>query len=87
LPTPASIICTEWEKAARQLKFPVIIKPRFPSKRMAGGYIIQSFQNNAEVTDAHPIFAGKEDQYIFQEFLTGTELTVDSFATRMGKFG
>jgi carbamoyl-phosphate synthase large subunit len=85
LPTPASIIATEWEKAARQLKFPVIIKPRFPSKRMAGGYIIQSFQNIAEVTDAHPIFAGKEDQYIFQEFLTGTELTVDFFCDANGK--
>ncbi len=84
LPNPKTIIATDWEKYSEKITYPILIKPRFPAKRSTIGYDISVLHNNSEVKTILNNLNEASQDYVFQEYLQGTELTVDFFCDNHG---
>jgi len=85
LPAPLTICAADWQTRQEELRFPLLIKPRFPATRAAKGYDISVMNNWQEFHPVLNAIAGMEENYVFQEYLQGTELTIDFFCDREGK--
>lgn len=79
LPAPRTVKASEWTARAEKIEFPVLIKPRFPSKRSAKGYDISVLSDQKELDALLTKLGPAAEDYVFQEYLTGAELTVDFF--------
>lgn len=84
LPSPETIKASEWGSPGKRMKLPVLIKPRFPSKRSAKGYDISVIKDEEGIKTILEGLGSGADNYVFQEYLTGTELTVDFFCNQPG---
>jgi len=84
LPTPKTILASEWEN--HKIDYPIIIKPRFPALRVEEGYDISVIRNNNEINKIFKKINDVEENYVFQEYLTGMELTIDFFCQNNGEF-
>jgi len=85
LPSPVTIKASEWQNGKFELKPPVLIKPRFPSRRSAKGYDISVIQDENGIREMLDVLGDNADDYVFQEYLSGTELTVDFFCGKDGQ--
>jgi carbamoyl-phosphate synthase large subunit len=85
LPTPQTVSAESGRLASRSIGFPLIIKPKRADMKASMEYIIQRVQNQEEFEEILKKIEGKNGQYVLQEFLAGTELTVDFFCNREGK--
>jgi carbamoyl-phosphate synthase large subunit len=85
IPVPDTFKASEWAEKKHLAKFPILIKPRFPSKRAAGGYIIKTLETTEAVEQMLEELGDSAQDYVLQEFLCGTELTVDFFCDKDGK--
>ena len=81
---PKTFRADEWEAKRETMGFPVLIKPRFPSKRAAGAYIISVLETEQAVKNILAQLGDHAKDYVFQEYLSGTELTVDFFCDQNG---
>jgi carbamoyl-phosphate synthase large subunit len=85
LPTPQTVSAEPGNLAFRSLPFPLIIKPKRADMKASADYIIQRIQTQDELEEIMKKIEGKEGQYVLQEYLTGTELTVDFFCNQEGR--
>ena len=85
LPAPATILASEWRKLGAEMALPVLIKPRYPARRAQKGYDIQVIHSQAELKEVLQAIEGREENYVFQELLSGTELTIDFFCDAEGQ--
>jgi carbamoyl-phosphate synthase large subunit len=85
IPTALTFEGTERERAEKNLGYPLMVKARYSDMKASGDYIIQRVNNPRELNEIREKINGKETQYVLQEFLPGTELTVDFFCGRDGK--
>lgn len=85
LPTAQTFSARDGEHALRSTGFPVILKPRHADMKASADYVIQRLNEPKEFDEVMGHIAGKENEYILQEFFTGTELTVDFFCDSKGK--
>jgi carbamoyl-phosphate synthase large subunit len=85
LPCPYTSEIVEWEPAASKTGFPILIKPRYPGTRGTTDYRIFKINSMDQLREVLSGIEGKENRYIIQEYLEGTELTIDFFCDRDGK--
>ena len=84
LPAPKTILPIEWTKEI--LAYPFLIKPRFPSLRVKEGYDISVIRNDEDLRKVSDKIRGREEDYVFQEYLTGMELSIDFFCQANGDY-
>ncbi len=84
LPSPVTVLASEWEKG--KINYPVLIKPRFPALRVETGYDISVINNDNEIQKIFKSIEGLENNYVFQEYLTGMELSIDFFCQENGDY-
>ena len=84
LPSPKTVIPNEAILPA--LEYPVLIKPRFPALRIGKGYDISVITCKNDLDQVMSEITGNEENYVFQEYLTGEELSIDFFCDRNGKY-
>ena len=85
LPAPITIKASDWERNLEKIDPPLIIKPRFPSKRSEKGYDISIISDNDGIKSFLDSVGDNASDYVFQEYLVGTGLTVDFFCDKSGK--
>lgn len=85
LPSPRTVKALDWPNLTDKLELPVLIKPRFPSKRSAKGYDISVIPDEKGISTILETLGEIAGDYVFQEYLSGTELTVDFFCDKNGK--
>jgi carbamoyl-phosphate synthase large subunit len=85
LPCALTFEIAEWEDATRTVSFPLILKPRCADLKAVTDYKIRKIGCMEELKEAIRGMEGKENQYVVQEYLEGTELTIDFFCDRDGK--
>ena len=84
LPAPQTLLPTQWSKEI--LTYPFLIKPRFPSLRVKEGYDISVIKNDDDMKKVAEKIRGMEENYVFQEYLTGMELSIDFFCQANGDY-
>ncbi len=85
LPTPMTFLSGQWEEAVRRCGFPLMVKARYADMKASGDYWMRRLQSQKELKEALGQISGKEDRYVLQEYLGGTEITVDFFCNPQGE--
>ncbi|MDO9546734.1 MAG: ATP-grasp domain-containing protein [Pelolinea sp.] len=84
LPGPVTMLPISW--SGKNMPYPILIKPRFPALRVQKGYDITVIRNDDDMKKVKTQITGIEDNYVFQEYLTGTELSIDFFCQANGDY-
>ncbi len=84
IPTVATLPAPRWEEAVDVLRFPLIMKPVHVDLKASAQYAIEMIPNAKALKYILGEIPSLEN-YVFQECMTGTELTVDFFCDQEGK--
>jgi carbamoyl-phosphate synthase large subunit len=85
IPAARTVMAADWKQAVDEWGFPIMLKPRHADMKASGEYTIQRVNNLKEMNEIWGSISEKENKYVLQEFLPGTELTVDFFCGQDGK--
>lgn len=76
---PNTLLLKDADSAEEIIAYPMLLKPRYISMKNSPEYFIKKISDRRELEFWKRELTGKEDRYILQEYLAGTELTVDFF--------
>lgn len=84
LPSPKTVLPLDWEN--KKIPYPFLIKPRFPALRVEKGYDISVIKDDNDLEKVLETIDGLEENYVFQQYLTGMELSIDFFCQINGDY-
>jgi carbamoyl-phosphate synthase large subunit len=84
LPSPKT--CIAFQDGFETIPYPFLCKPRFPELKAKSNYIFSVIHDQHELEELKIQLEDNEENFIFQDYLDGTELTVDFFCQKNGDY-